>query len=82
MCELAVDHAFRHDGGEPWASMVHTIARETGLKYGTVDFLYLAGDAGFTVCEINAAPGFEGLEGATGLDIAGILVDLLISANP
>lgn len=72
---------FGQDPGEPWASMVRTIARETGLAYGTVDFLYLEGDAGFTVCEINAAPGFEALEGATGLDIAGILVDLLISAD-
>jgi RimK family alpha-L-glutamate ligase len=81
MRELSFGDANGADSREPWASMVRTIACETGLRYGTVDFLYLEGDAGFTVCEINAAPGFEALEGATGLDIAGLLVDLLIFAN-
>ncbi len=43
----------------------------SGLDYGTVDFL--VGDAAwkrFSVCELNANPGFEELERAGGLDVA------------
>jgi len=52
------------------------IAREAGLWYGSVDFLF--GSGGFPVCEINACPGFEALEEATGLDVAGVLVERLV----
>ena len=76
--------------GERWTSMALAIAREAGLWYGTVDFLYL-GDAAkeregderegsglnLTVCEINSAPGFEALEKDCGFNIAGMLIDRL-----
>lgn len=42
-----------------------------GLAYGTVDFLYAdAAGRAFAACELNACPGFEELERATGLDAA------------
>jgi gamma-F420-2:alpha-L-glutamate ligase len=58
-----------------WATMTLDIAREAGLWYGTVDWLY-DGD-GMTVCEINSSPGFESLEKACDLDIAGAIVERL-----
>jgi len=44
---------------------------DSGLVYGTVDFLF-ANDGGteFVVCETNACPGFEALEGMGGVDAA------------
>jgi len=48
----------------------------SGLDYGTVDFL--VGNAErtlFQVCEINANPGFEELERASGLDVAGAILN-------
>lgn len=45
----------------------------SGLVYGTVDFL-LGADGSFPVCEMNACPGFEELERASGLDVAGAIV--------
>jgi ribosomal protein S6--L-glutamate ligase len=35
----------------------------------------LEAEAGPKVMEVNSSPGFEGLERATGLDIAGAIVD-------
>ena len=69
---------------EPWDAMVRRIARESGLWYGTVDFLYATDSGGtlseldLTVCELNAAPGFEALERYTKKNIARVLVDALI----
>ncbi len=44
---------------------------DSGLVYGTVDFLF-ADESGssFTLCETNACPGFEALENMSGLDVA------------
>ncbi|OHD26931.1 MAG: hypothetical protein A2Y38_20990 [Spirochaetes bacterium GWB1_59_5] len=44
---------------------------DSGLVYGTVDFLF-ADETGsaFFVCETNACPGFEALESMSGLDVA------------
>ncbi len=53
--------------------MVLDIAEKAGLFYGTVDFLY-RGPEELTVCEINASPGFEGLEKGTGIPVAEPLV--------
>ena len=60
-----------------WMRMTLDIARDAGLWYGTVDFLYRNGQE-LTVCEINGAPGFEALERDLGLDIAGELVERLV----
>jgi gamma-F420-2:alpha-L-glutamate ligase len=66
-----------------WKRIVLAIARESGLWYGSVDFLFtderdLSRPDSLTVCEINAAPGFEALERDCGLDIAGPLLDALM----
>jgi ribosomal protein S6--L-glutamate ligase len=48
-------------------------ARVLGLEVAGVDML--EGRAGPRLMEINSSPGFEGLEGATGQDIAGAIID-------
>jgi gamma-F420-2:alpha-L-glutamate ligase len=54
------------------------IAREAGLWYGSVDFLYTdEEETDVTVCELNASPGFEALETQCGLNIASHIVATL-----
>jgi gamma-F420-2:alpha-L-glutamate ligase len=54
------------------------IAREAGLWYGSVDFLYTdEEETDVTVCELNASPGFEALEKQCGLNIARHIVAAL-----
>lgn len=48
-------------------------ARVLGLEVAGVDML--EGRDGPRLMEINSSPGFEGLEGATGQDIAGAIID-------
>jgi ribosomal protein S6--L-glutamate ligase len=48
-------------------------ARVVGLEVAGVDML--EGHHGPRLMEINSSPGFEGLEGATGKDIAGSIID-------
>ncbi len=48
-------------------------ARVVGLQVAGVDLLEASG--GPMIMEVNSSPGFEGLERATGLDIAGRYVD-------
>lgn len=48
-------------------------ARVMGLDVAGVDLLESA--SGPMVVEVNASPGFEGLEAATGRDVAGLLLD-------
>jgi len=45
-----------------------------GLEIGGVDIM-VEKDGQFNVIEVNYSPGFKGLEAATGLDIAGRIVD-------
>lgn len=68
-----------HAGGvmeqfEPPAFLVDEAWRvfiDSGLIYGTVDFLFAdGGGSSFTLCETNACPGFEALETMSGLDVA------------
>lgn len=47
-------------------------ARQVGLDVAGVDML--EADEGPRVMEVNASPGFQGLEAATGLDVAGEIV--------
>src|SRR6267378_3220181 len=70
-----------HRGGEGSAlelspdyaeAAVHA-ARVLGLDVAGVDLL--EAEAGPKVMEVNSSPGFEGLERATGLDIAGAIVE-------
>ena len=50
-------------------------AQIMGLRVAGVDLL--EGDDGPLVMEVNSSPGLEGIEGATGLDIAGAIVDYI-----
>lgn len=54
------------------AKEVLRAARVLGLEVAGVD--YLESDTGPKVIEVNASPGFQGLEAATGRDIAGAIV--------
>jgi ribosomal protein S6--L-glutamate ligase len=70
-----------HRGGEgkpvdlprPHADLAVRAARILGLELAGVDMLESKG--GPKVMEVNSSPGFEGLERATGVDIAGKIVD-------
>ena len=50
-------------------------AQIMGLRVAGVDML--EGKDGPQVMEVNSSPGLEGIEGATGLDIAGTIVDFI-----
>ena len=52
-------------------------AQIMGLRVAGVDLL--EGDQGPLVMEVNSSPGLEGIEGATGMDIAGAIVDFIAS---
>jgi ribosomal protein S6--L-glutamate ligase len=70
-----------HRGGEGsavelapgYAQAAVRAARVLGLDVAGVDLL--EAESGPKVMEVNSSPGFEGLERATGLDIAGAIVD-------
>jgi ribosomal protein S6--L-glutamate ligase len=55
-------------------------ARVLGLDVAGVDLL--EAKSGPKVLEVNSSPGFQGLESATGLDIAGAIADHLLTQNP
>ena len=48
-------------------------ARTLGLGVAGVDFL--PSDSGPLIIEVNSSPGLEGIEGATGVDVAAAIVD-------
>lgn len=48
-------------------------AQIMGLRIAGVDML--EGSTGPQVMEVNSSPGLEGIEGATGLDVAGAIID-------
>lgn len=52
-------------------------AQIMGLRVAGVDML--EADDGPLVMEVNSSPGLEGIEGATGLDIAGAIIDYINS---
>lgn len=59
-------------------SEAERIFTASGLIYGTVDFLFLdERSRTFTVCEINANPGFEALEQLDGIDAARAILQSL-----
>lgn len=50
-------------------------AQIMGLRVAGVDML--EGDKGPKLMEINSSPGLEGIEGATGVDVAGAIIELI-----
>ncbi len=63
-----------------WADLAVRAARAVGAEYAGVDLLPAA-DGTVYVLEVNGIPGWEGLQGATGLDVAGAVVDQLLAAG-
>ncbi len=63
-----------------WAELAVRAARAVGAEYAGVDLLPAA-DGTVYVLEVNGIPGWEGLQGATGIDVAGAVVDQLLAAG-
>jgi RimK family alpha-L-glutamate ligase len=61
---------------DDWAALAVRAASVVGAEYAGVDLLPSANGAAF-VLEVNGIPGWEGLQRATGVDVAGALVDHL-----
>jgi ribosomal protein S6--L-glutamate ligase len=69
-----------HRGGEgesieltdPYARAALAAARAVGLDVAGVDVL--EGREGPRIIEVNSSPGFEGMERATGVDVAGLII--------
>jgi RimK family alpha-L-glutamate ligase len=64
-----------------WADLAIRAAAVVGAEYAGVDLLPSRGGDVF-VLEVNGIPGWEGLQRATGLDVAGAIVDQLTSQLP
>ncbi len=72
-----------HRGGQAQAVELDPVFADTavrsaqimGLKVAGVDML--EGREGPQVMEVNSSPGLEGIEGATGLDVAGAIIDYM-----
>ncbi|AXV05327.1 Ribosomal protein S6 glutaminyl transferase [Euzebya pacifica] len=65
------------DLDEEYERVAVQAAQIMGLRVAGVDML--ESDHGPLVMEVNSSPGLEGIEGATGLDIAGAIVDYIAS---
>lgn len=68
--------AVRHELDEATADLVLRAARATGLEIAGVDLVF-RGETPY-VLEVNACPGFRGLNEATGLDAADAMVDYAV----
>lgn len=86
MRRVAVGDEFRsnvHRGGRAELVKLDSTYQETavraaqimGLRVAGVDML--EGNEGPRIMEVNSSPGLEGIEGATGLDVAGAIVDYI-----
>ena len=61
---------------DAWTALALRAAAAVGAEYAGVDLLP-ARDGTVYVLEVNGIPGWEGLQAATGVDVAGALVDHL-----
>jgi ribosomal protein S6--L-glutamate ligase len=60
-----------------WEEIALKAADALGLEIAGVDLIVNA-DGKVHVVELNYSPGFSGLEAATGLDIAGEIIDYVV----
>lgn len=60
-----------------WAELAIRAAALVGAEYAGVDLLP-ADDGTVYVLEVNGIPGWEGLQQATGIDVAGAIIDQLL----
>ena len=70
--------AVAFDPPADWQALAAGAAAAIGADYAGVDLLQ-GGDGRVYVLEVNGIPGWEGLQRATGVDVAGALVDHLAS---
>jgi RimK family alpha-L-glutamate ligase len=70
--------AARFDLPREWASLAVRAAAAVGADYAGVDLLP-ATDGRVFVLEVNGVPGWQGLQRATGIDVAGAVVDHLVT---
>jgi len=63
-----------------WADLALRAARAVGAEYAGVDLLP-SEDGRIHVLEVNGIPGWEGLQKATSIDVAGAVVDQLLSVT-
>lgn len=61
-----------------WADLAIRAADAVGAEYAGVDLLP-AEDGTVYVLEVNGIPGWEGLQQATGIDVAAAIVEQLLS---
>jgi RimK family alpha-L-glutamate ligase len=66
---------------DEWAGLAIHAAAAIGAEYAGVDLLP-ARDGTIYVLEVNGIPGWQGLQQATGIDVAGALVDHLARRGP
>jgi RimK family alpha-L-glutamate ligase len=66
---------------DAWAALAIRAAAAVGAEYAGVDLLP-ARDGTLYVLEVNGIPGWRGLQEATGIDVAGALVDHLLRPGP
>ena len=64
------------DLAQPWADLAIRAAAAVGADYAGVDLLPSL-DGGVSVLEVNGIPGWEGLQAATGTDVADAVVQCL-----
>ena len=57
------------------AQIAEDIYAQTGLDFVGIDLLF--GENGFYLCEINVMPGLEGIEQASGINIAGKIMEMI-----
>lgn len=60
-----------------WKALALRAAGAVGVDYGGVDLLPGSSDRVF-VSEVNGIPGWKGLEGCTGIDVAGAVADRVL----
>jgi RimK family alpha-L-glutamate ligase len=66
---------------EAWAALAVRAAAAVGAEYAGVDLIQ-ARDGTTYVLEVNGIPGWQGLQEATGIDVAGVLVDHVARREP
>ena len=77
-----------HRGGQATSVKLTGAERETALRAAKVMGLEVAGvdllrsRRGPLVLEVNSSPGLEGIEGASGIDVAGAIIDHLAARAP
>ena len=55
--------------------MARNAARALGLQFAGVDLI--RSDRGPLIMEVNSSPGLEGVETATGIDVAGLIIQFM-----